>query len=46
MAVDMGLPQLGQLSAEDEISLLQSGQVISAISIIFDRLNVMNKSVD
>ncbi len=31
--VDIGLPQPGQLSAEDEISLLQSGQVIKAINL-------------
>ena len=31
IAVCIGLPQLGQLSAESEISLLQSGQVIRGI---------------
>jgi len=35
MLVDIGLPQLGQLSAEDDISLLQSGQVIKAMIYFF-----------
>jgi hypothetical protein len=35
MPVDIGLPQLGQLSANDEICLLQSGHVIKAIEFIF-----------
>jgi len=35
MVVTIGLPQLGQLSAEDDISLLQSGQVIKAIRLFF-----------
>ena len=35
MPVDIGLPQLGQLSADDEISLPQSGHVIKAIKFIF-----------
>lgn len=35
MLDDIGLPQLGQLSAEDDISLLQSGQVIKAIIYFF-----------
>lgn len=35
MLTDIGLPQLGQFSAEDEISLLQSGQEIRAIIYFF-----------
>jgi hypothetical protein len=38
---DIGLPQLGELSAEDEISLLQSGQVIKAIIYFF----MINESI-
>jgi hypothetical protein len=35
MLVDIGLPQCGQLSAEEDISLLQSGHVIKAIVYFF-----------
>ena len=35
MEVFIGLPQLGQLSASEEICLLQSGQVTSGIYVVW-----------
>jgi len=40
MLVDIGLPQLGQFSAESDISFLQSEQVINGMQYSFGNLNL------